>query len=97
MKRDNFLRVHMNRKALVFAGIFLAIALVSPVFVLIEETNAAERDFVNMPNLADETQVTEYLHAITVRHTTILTILVIVETVSVVLFAIALWFALKTS
>jgi Ca2+/H+ antiporter len=86
----------MNRKALVFAGIFLAIAIISPIFVLIVETNAAEQDYINLPNLADETQVTEYLHAINERHTTILIILVIVEVISVILFAVALWFTLKT-
>ena len=38
----------MNRKALVFAGIFLALALVSPVFVLILETNADDKDFASI-------------------------------------------------
>jgi hypothetical protein len=87
----------MNRKALIFAGIFLAITIVSPVFILIEETNAYERDLENLgPNLADETQTTEYFHTIAERHRTILTILVIVEVIFVVLFAVALWYALKT-
>jgi hypothetical protein len=86
----------MNRKALVFAGIFLAVVLVFPVFVFIIEINADQRDLDNLgPNLADETQVTEYFHAVTDRHHTLLIILMIVEAVFVVLFAIALWFALK--
>jgi hypothetical protein len=84
----------MNRKALVLAAIFLAAALASPVFVLIEETSANQRDIDNLsPNLADETQVTEYLHAITQRHQTVLTLLVILEAVFVILFAVSLWFA----
>jgi len=88
----------MNRKALVFAGIFLAIALVSPVFFYIEELSHFQTDLENLgPNLADETRTTEYFHLIAQRHTLILAIFAIVEIVSVILFAIALWFALKTS
>jgi hypothetical protein len=87
----------MNRKALVFAGIFLAIVLASLGFFFIEETTAYQADLENLgPNLADETQTTEYFHAVAQRHTTALAILVIVETVSIILFAIALWYALKT-
>jgi hypothetical protein len=87
----------MNRKALVFAGIFLAIALISPIFIFVSETTADDKDFDNLgPNLADETQATEYFQAIAERHHTALLILAIIETVFVVLFAIALWFALTT-
>ena len=87
----------MNRKALVFAGIFLALALVSPVFVLILETNADDKDFDSIgPNLADETRAIEYFQAISTRHRTFLIILAIVEAVFVVLFAISLWCALTT-
>jgi hypothetical protein len=86
----------MNRKALVLAGIFLAIALVSPGYVLIEEAQADEQDLANLgPNLADETQATQYFHAVTERHQTTLTILLVVEVVFIILFAISLWFALK--
>jgi hypothetical protein len=87
----------MNRKALVFAGIFLAIVLIAPFFVFISETTADDKDFDALgPNLADETRTTEYLQAIAERHHTNLLILAIIETVFVILFAIALWFALKT-
>jgi hypothetical protein len=87
----------MNRKALVFAGIFLAIALASLGFFFIEELTSYQRDIENLgPNLADETQTTEYFHTVAQRHSTALTILVIVETITVILFAIALWYALKT-
>jgi hypothetical protein len=87
----------MNRKTLLLAGIFLAIALASLGFFFIEETTAYQADSENLaPNLADETQTTEYFHAVAQRHSTALAILVIVETVSVILFAITLWFALKT-
>jgi hypothetical protein len=87
----------MNRKALVFAGIFLAIALASLGFFFIEETTAYQRDIENLgPNLADETQTTEYFHTVAQKHRTALTILVIIETISVILFAVALWYALKT-
>ena len=87
----------MNKVALVFAGIFLAITLVSPVFILIQEKALDDKDFENLgPNLADETQATEYFQAIAERHQLALTIIVIVEAVFVILFAIAIWFALKT-
>ncbi len=86
----------MNRKALVLAGIFLAIALTSPVFFYVEEISHFQSDLENLgPNLADDTQTSEYFHAVAQRHTTILAILVVIELVSVVLFAISLWFALK--
>jgi peptidoglycan/LPS O-acetylase OafA/YrhL len=87
----------MNRKALVLAAIFLAAALASPVLVLIVETNADQKDIDQIaPNLADETQVSEYLHAINERHQTVLIILAIVEAAFVILFAVALWFAFTT-
>jgi len=87
----------MNRTALVFAAIFLAIALVSPVFILIQERSADDKDLENLgPNLADETRATEYFQAVVQRHSMTLIILAIVETVFVILFAIAIWFALKT-
>jgi Ca2+/H+ antiporter len=86
----------MNRKALVFAGIFLAIALASPVFFYIEELSHFQSDLENLgPNLADDTQTSEYFHVVAQSHSMILAILVVVEVVSVVLFAISLWFALK--
>jgi hypothetical protein len=85
----------MNKKALVLAAIFLAATLASPLLVLIVETNANQQDLDNLaPNLADETQVNEYLNAITARHQTVLIILVIAEAVFIGLFAASLWFAL---
>jgi hypothetical protein len=87
----------MNRKALVFAGIFMAIALASLGFFFVEETLAYQKDLENLGlNLADETQTTEYFRTVTQRHSMALTILVIVETISIILFALALWFALKS-
>jgi hypothetical protein len=95
--RDNFLRVQMNRKALVFAGIFLVIVFAYLGFFFIEEINAYQKDIENLgPNLADETRTTEYFHIVAQKHTTALAILMIVETVFIILFAIALWFGLKT-
>jgi hypothetical protein len=100
LRKNNFLKVQMNKNkiALVFAGIFLTIALASPLFFFIEETTAYQADLENLgQNLADDTQTTEYFHIVTQRHSAALAILAIVETVSVILFAIALWFALITS
>ena len=86
----------MNKKALVFAGIFLAIALASPVFFYVEEISHFQSDLENLgTNIADETQTSEYFNVVAQRHTTILAILVVIELISVILFAISLWFALK--
>ncbi len=87
-----------NRIALIFAGVFLAIALVAPIVFLFEESSAYQTDLANLgPNLADETQATNFLNNLVQRHTVALTLLVIIETVSIVLCAVALYFALKTA
>ena len=86
----------MNKKVLVFAGIFLAIAVISPIFFYFEELSHFQTDLKNLgPNLADETQATEYFNFIAQRHTLTLAIFAVIEVISVILFAVALWFALK--
>ena len=90
-------RMNKNRIALVFAGIFLAIVLAAPTIFFIEETSTYQLEINNFPNDADETQTSNYLNSMMQRHTTNLIILLIIETISVILLVIALWFALKTS
>ena len=90
-------QMNKNKMALVFAGIFLTIVLASPIIFFIEETSAYQTDIDTFPNDADETQTSNYLNNVTQKHTTSLAILVIIETGSVILLVIALWFALKTS
>lgn len=86
----------MNRMALVFAGIFLTIVLIVPVYIFFTETAADSKDFNALgANPADQTQASDYYQAIAERHSTNLIILAIVEIVFVILFAVALWFALK--
>ncbi len=90
--------MNRNRIALIFAVIFLAIALVSPIVFLIEESSAYQTDLANLgPNLSDETQATNYVNSLTQRHTMALTLLVTIETIAIVLCVIALYFALKTA
>jgi ABC-type glycerol-3-phosphate transport system permease component len=87
-----------NRIALIFAVLFLAIALIAPIVFLFEESSAYQTDLANLgPNLADETQATNFLNNLVQRHTVALTLLVTIETVSIVLCAVSLYFALKTA
>ncbi len=90
--------MNRNRIALFLAGVFLAIALVAPIVFLFEESSAYQTDLANLgPNLADETQTTNFLNNLVQRHTMALTLLVVVETVSIVLCVVALYFALRTA
>jgi hypothetical protein len=85
----------MNRKAFVLAGIFLGIALIGPPIALITQSDADIDDIINQgPNLADETQTQGFIEDIQDRHRNIFTIVLIVEIVCVVLFAILLWIGL---
>jgi uncharacterized membrane protein SpoIIM required for sporulation len=89
--------MNKNKIALVFAGIFLVIVLAAPIIFFVEERSAYQTDINNFPNDADETQTSNYLNSVMQKHTTSLAILLTIETVSVILLVIALWFALKTS
>jgi hypothetical protein len=86
----------MNGKALVAAGIFIAIALIVPTFALITQANGDINELVAQgPNLADETQVERLQAELTQRHTTLFIIVLAVEIACVILIAISLWIALK--
>jgi Mn2+/Fe2+ NRAMP family transporter len=85
----------MNRTALVFAGVFLAVILAFPIYALLT-TTMDEQDFANQaPNLADETEVSSDYNALTTYHSLLLTITLVVEAVFTVLFIIALYFGIK--
>jgi uncharacterized membrane protein len=86
----------VNRKALVLAGIFLAVALIVPPYVLIAEYDSDIDNLVNQaPNLADETQAPGIIGDVDQRSQTVFTIAIAVEVICVLLFAVCLWFALK--
>jgi hypothetical protein len=86
----------MSRRILLaLAAIFIGIALVLPVYALVESWN---EDFANLTrrgNLLDETDLQDYFQETTVRHQTLFTFLAIFEVVLVVLIAITLRTAFK--
>jgi Mn2+/Fe2+ NRAMP family transporter len=85
----------MNKKALVFAGVFLAIILAFPIYALLT-TTIDEQEFANeAPNLADETEVAGEYNALTAYHSMLLTITLVVEVVFTILFIIALYVGVK--
>jgi heme/copper-type cytochrome/quinol oxidase subunit 1 len=85
----------MNRTALVFAGVFLAVILAFPIYALIT-TSIDEQEFASeAPNLADETEVSSDYNALTTYHSMLLTITLVVEAVFTLLFLIALYIGIK--
>ena len=86
----------INKKMFVFAGIVLAIAIATPTIALITQTDRDLDDLINQaPNLADETQAQDVRERFQERHTTLFTIVLSVEIVCVIFFAILLWLGLK--
>jgi hypothetical protein len=87
----------MNKIALILAGVFLAIALIVPPFVLITKSDADLDNLVNQgPNLADETQAQGFLADVDAGNSAAFTIALVVEVISVILFVVCLWFVLKS-
>ncbi len=90
--------MNKHRVALVFAAIFLAVALVSPLVFFVEEVFAYQSDLANIdPSLADQTQTTNFFNNVIQKHIMALTILVVIEVIAIILVAISLYFALITS
>jgi capsular polysaccharide biosynthesis protein len=88
---------HMNRKALVIAAIFLVVALVFPVFVIFEDYASTTQALVtNRPNLNDETQRTAFFNQVQTTHNLLLTVLLVIEAILIVLFAVSMLIALKS-
>jgi len=81
----------MNRTLTIgLAILFLALALILPIYALIESYNEDFRDLLHRGPLLDDTQIQEYFQDATARHIRTLTILAIVEVVFVILFVLAL-------
>jgi L-cystine uptake protein TcyP (sodium:dicarboxylate symporter family) len=86
----------LNRKAFVVAGIFLAVALIVPPYLLNVQHDADLDDIVNQaPNLADETQTQGILEDIDTQYQAIFSIAIATEVIAVILFVIFLWIGLK--
>lgn len=86
----------MNRKWLIPAGIFLAIALIVPPYILITQ-NDADIDNVmsKAPDTADATQQQGILQDINDNDFTVYAIAFVIEIVAVLLFVATLWLAIK--
>jgi len=64
--------------------------------VIFEDNSATTQSLINNgPNLNDETAVTSFFRQMQSREYTFIIILIAVETVLMVLFAISIWFALR--
>lgn len=86
----------VNRKALILAAIFLAVALIFPIFVIYEDSAATARYFVNIgQNQNDQTAITNYSNQLQATQNTLTIVLIIVETILLILFAVTMWIALK--
>ncbi len=84
----------MKRKAFVVAGIFLAIALIVPPVLIHVHSDA---DLINILSQSgeDATQVQEAIQAINQVNLELFIIVGVVDVVSIILFAVLLWIALK--
>lgn len=87
----------MNRKiAVTIAAVSLAIALIFPIFMVVEASNEDFSDLIHRGPLLDETDIQSFLANAQTRHNRLYTILAIAELVLVAIFVIALWLSLKT-
>jgi hypothetical protein len=83
----------MNRKAFVAAGVFLAVALVFPTIIIHAHSDT---DLVNILNQdVDATQLQQIIQTINDENLMLYAIVLVVDVVSVVLFAVFLWIAMK--
>jgi len=88
----------MNRKAFVLAGIFLAVALIVPTYLLIMQNDADLDNLLRQgPNLNDETQIPSIVADIDAQSQFVSGIAISIEVIAVILFVICLWFGLKSS
>ena len=87
---------HMNRKALVVAAVILVVALIFPIFVIFEDYASTTQALItNRPNLNDETQRTAFFNQMQATQNMLFTMLLIVEVILIVLFAVSMFVALK--
>jgi hypothetical protein len=84
----------MNRKAFVVAGIFLAVVLIVPPILIHVHSDA---DLINILGQSgeDATQVQAAIQAINQANLVLFVIVGVVDVISIILFAVFLWIALK--
>ncbi len=86
----------MNRKWLIPAGIFLAIALILPPYILIAQNDADVDNLLNKaPDLSDSTQRQGVTEDIDNNNFAAYTTAFIIEIIAVILFIVTLWLAIK--
>jgi preprotein translocase subunit SecG len=90
----------MNKKVTtVLAGIFLAMALVLPSYILTETPAEDIKYFNNFlkdnPPPLDDTQLQQLMTEMNARHRTVFTLLAIFELICTILFVITLWLTIK--
>ena len=85
----------MNMKALILGIILLAAALVIPAIALYQEATSSLRGIAQIPDLTDHTGVTTYLNQQAAQQETLLAIILVVEVILVVGFAVSFWYAIK--
>ncbi len=86
----------MNRKWLVPAGIFLAIALILPPYILITENDADIDNLMNnAPDLSDSTQRQGVTQDINDNDFAAFSTAFVIEIVSVILFIVSSWLAIR--
>ncbi len=78
------------------AVVFLVVALVVPVYVLYDTITSNLREYVRqLPTLQDQPNANDFFTRLSASQQTLMAILVVVEAVFVVLFAVAMWYALR--
>jgi hypothetical protein len=82
------------RTKLVIAAVFLIAALLFPIYTIITSLNEDLQYYV-ISNPLDDTARQNLINERTTRHNTLLTIVLVVDTILVALFAVSLWAAMK--
>jgi hypothetical protein len=85
----------MNTKALILGIIFLIAALIVPVFALYQEATSSLKGISSIPDLTDHTAVTNYFSQQASNQQALLAIVITVEVILVVCFAVSFWYALR--
>ena len=88
----------MHRKAVfALAGVFLAVALIVPPVALITQADSDLDNYVNQANKPSQGTGgnTTFIDELNENHQTTYFIVLTVETVFVILFAVTLWFGIK--
>ncbi len=85
----------MNEKALVLSIIFLAASLVVPMYALFQYTVNTNETIRQIPNLADETALNEFLASQAAGQQILLIIVAIIEVILVAGFALSFWYAIR--